>query len=347
MIFAVFGISHKTATLKIREKYSLSKKQISDLSTKIITNNLVNGVVILSTCNRMEVYVSTNFRGIRDFLFNKLQIMSCDLQYFYFLRDYEAVKHIFRVSSGLDSQVIGESQILGQIKNAYLYAKELKVIDKYISLMFEKAIEVGRIVRVKTDISKGNISIGTVAVKLAENLLGDLNNKKILIIGTGEIAQLVSKYLMGKKISKLFVANRTYEKAVELANLTGGKAIKFDTLKDELKDADILISATASPHLIFKRDDIMEVMAQRSMLNIKQPLVMIDLALPCDIDPEIKNLTNVLLYNLDDLKQIIDENYKKRIKEAKKAEKIIEEELNSFWRWIIKEELELVHAQVV
>ncbi len=193
--------------------------------------------------------------------------------------------------------------------------------------MFQKAIEVGKIVREKTKISEGNISIGSAALKMIESLFGSLKGKKVLIIGAGEIGELVAKYLVNKGIGGTFVANRTYEKANELAEKIDGKAVRVNFLRDEIRDADVVISATASPHLILQKEMVQEIAKFR-----KKPLCIMDLALPRDVDPEIDDINNVFLYNLDDLNLIIEENYKKRMSEAKKAEKIIEEEVEEFRR---------------
>lgn len=346
MSFILWGISHKTAPLKVREKFSFSRKQIPEVLIKLSRKEGTSEMVILSTCNRMEIYTTSDYpEEVREFLSSKLCIEKEELQYFYFLKDKKVIKHLFLVSSGVDSQIIGETQILGQVKNAYFQAKELGMTGKYLNRLFQKAIEVGKLVHRVTKISQGNISIGSVALKLAEDRGGDLKEKKILIIGTGKIGELVAKYLIGKGVSGTFVANRTYEKARELAEKIGGEAIRFDNLKVKIKETDIIISATGSPHLILKKGLIQEIMEFR-----KKPLCIIDLALPRDVDPEIKTLEKVSLYNLDDLNLIREENYRKRKKEVKKVKKIVQKEVEKFWKGIIPtfkaQKLELVHVPV-
>lgn len=327
----LLGLSYKTAPLKVRERYSFSKKQIPEIY-KLLCNELIRESVILSTCNRTEIYVTTYYpEEVREFICNRLQITNYELRYFYFLEEEEVIKHLFQVSSGLDSQVVGESQILGQVKNAYSQAKELGMTERYLNKLFQKAIEVGKIVHEKTKISEGNVSIGSVALKMIENLCGSLKGKKVLIIGTGKIGELVANYLMDRGITGTFVANRTYEKAKELAEKIDGKVVRFNLLRDEIRTVDIVISVTASPHLILKKETIQEIMKFR-----KRPLYIMDLALPRDVDPEIKNINKIFLYNLDDLNLIIEGNYKKRVREAQKAEKIIEEEARKFWRYLNK-----------
>ncbi|MFH1957999.1 MAG: glutamyl-tRNA reductase [bacterium] len=352
MNFILLGISHKTAPVKVRERYSFSKKRLSETLIRLSRNKMIDEVVLLCTCNRTEIYANTLARrdlaggdftdAAKKSLYSELRracrqagttnypttsLRAGELQYFYFLQNKDVIKHLFRVGAGLDSQVIGESQILGQVKNAYFHAKELGTTGKYFYKLFQKAIEAGKIVHRTTKISEGNISIGTVALRMAENLLGTLNGKKILIIGTGKTGELAAKYLADRGISGSFVANRTHEKAIELAAKIGGRAVGFNNLKNEIKDTDIIISATASPHLILKKEMIREIMSLR-----RKPLCLMDLALPRDIDPEIKCINNVSLCNLDDFNLIIEENYRKRVQEAKKAEEIIKEEVKKFWK---------------
>ncbi|MCM8784940.1 MAG: glutamyl-tRNA reductase [Candidatus Omnitrophica bacterium] len=342
MNFGLVGISHKTAPLEIRERYSFTKKKVSDILSKYILNETIDEIVILSTCNRTEVYITTDMvnRALKS-LCDELQIKKEDLHYFYFLQDKYVVKHLFSVASGLDSQIIGENQILGQVKNAYFIAKGIGTTKKHLNKLFHKAIEVGKIIRTKTKISEGNISIVSVALKLIERLCEDIERKKILIIGTGKISELMVEYLKKKGIYGVFVANRTYEKAVKLAEKINGKAVRFDNLINEIKDTDIIISATASPHLILKKDTIQDLIKYRG-----KPLYIIDLALPRDVDPDIKNINNVILCNLDDINLVIMENYTKKLKEAEKAKKIIEEEVEKFWKCINYQPSELVAVQV-
>lgn len=344
MNYILLGISHKTAPLSVRERYAFSKKRVSEVLNKLSHNKMIGEAVILFTCNRTEVYATTNYsREAKEFLLNELRTTNYELRHFYFLQNNDVIKHLFRVSSGLDSQVIGETQILGQVKSAYFKAKELKTIKKCFNKLFQKAIEVGKIVRNNTKISEGNVSICSVALKLLENLCGTLKKKKILIIGTGKIGELITKYLIDKEISGTFVANRTYEKTIELAAKINGKAVRFDSLKDEIKNTDIIISATASPHLILKKEDIFEAINHKP-LTMNNKLIIMDLALPRDVAPEIKNINNVILYNLDDLNLIIEENYEKRIQEAKKAEEIIEKEAEKFWQ-CLKHQSSIVNHQ--
>lgn len=331
MNLSLIGISHKTAPLKIREKFAFSRKQLREALSKLVEMESIDEAVIISTCNRTEIYacvkdVELGSLGLKNFILKYHHLEeNKNNRYLYFLKDREAIRHLFRVASGLDSQVIGENQILGQVKSAYLQAQEMGTTNGQFNRLFQKTIAVGKLVRTKTRISQGNLSIGKVALKMLEEFWQRLTGKKILIIGTGKIGGLVAKYLKDKRASGVFIANRTYENACLLASKVGGRAVKFDRLKDELTEADIVISATASPHLIIKKEMVREIMTLR-----KKTLVIMDLALPRDVDPEVKNVSNVILYNLDDLNSTIESNHKQRKEEAKLAEKIVEEETEKF-----------------
>ncbi len=334
----LLGTSHKTAPLEVRERYSLTGKQIPE-TYRLLSGQGSSEAVILSTCNRTEVYVTTQKRQelasgsyreeIGAVLGEGLEIREEERRYFYLREGEDVVRHLFRVSAGLDSQVVGENEILGQVRDAYLGARRAGTGGEHLAKVFRKGMQVGKIVRGETRISEGNISIGSVGVKMLEAMGGRLKGKKVLIIGAGKIGELVARHLGDRGIAGTFVANRTYEKAKELAERIRGKAVRFDLLKDTLRGADVVISATASPHLILRKEMVQEIMERR-----QRPLYIMDLALPRDADPGIGDIDNVVLYDLDDLNQIVAENYRNRLKEAEKAEKIIEEEVGKFWPWL-------------
>lgn len=340
MDLLLIGINHKTAPLEIREKFFLTKRQLKEALFELKEFS----AVILSTCNRMEIYthfadVNSGMQKIKEFLYAHYEVCENDIRrYFYVLEDIDVCRHIFRVSSGLDSQVLGETQILGQIRDAWTVAKDAGVIGNLLNELFEKAVETGRIVRQETKISQGNISIGSVAIKMCEEQLGELQDRSVLIIGAGKIGTLISKYLQEKGIKGIFVSNRTYERALELASNCGGEAINFTHLKEKLKTVDIVISSTTSPHLILRKEILMEVMQLR-----KKPLVIMDIALPRDVDPGAKDISDIILYDLDGLKSTVEENFARRKQEARLAEAIIQRELNK-WQ---KKSLESVPEAVL
>ena len=331
MNILLVGISHKIAPLKVRERFSFTKKRLKEVLTGLKETDSVLGAVILSTCNRMEIYthlanMNSGMERVKRFLFEYCRIKENDLKrHFYILKSEDAVGHIFRVASGLDSQVLGETQILGQVKAAKAAAKDIGIISGLLDAVFEKAVEVGKTVRTETKISKGNVSLGSAAIRMIEEKFSDLQDKLVLIIGAGKIGTLVSRYLNEKKIKGIFVSNRTYVKACELAKDCGGEAVNFNRLREELKKVDVVISSTSSPHLILGREILTEVMKVR-----EEPLLILDLALPRDVAPEAREIPGISLYNLDDLKSIVDENYNKRIEEARIADRIIRRELDKF-----------------
>ncbi|MBI5143572.1 MAG: glutamyl-tRNA reductase, partial [Candidatus Omnitrophica bacterium] len=253
----------------------------------------------------------------------------------------DALSHLFKVASGLDSQVLGETQVLGQVRQFYEEAKRYGYTDDLLDGAFNAAIEVGKLVRVKTKISEGRVSIGNVATALIKKEIKELRYKKVLIIGLGKISNLVIKYLAEEGLRAIIVSNRTYEKAVKMAESICGRAIRFNKLKKYLKDADIVISATSSPHVILKKEDILEALSFKPKA-LSQKLLIIDLALPRDIDPNVKNIEGVRLFNLDDLKSVVGKNIEKRNLEAVRAGIIIEQEVKRLWGRFIESERERV-----
>lgn len=325
------GMSHRATPVEVREKISFNNKRLPQALTELKQINLVRGAVILSTCNRTEIYaeVTNDIMGIKEIKKYLLKVGHVEEggidRYFYILNNEDMARHIFRVASGLDSQVLGEVQILGQVRSAWRVAKDMGASGERLDELFVNALEVGRMVRLETKISQGNISIGSVAIKMLEERSGDLGDKQILIIGAGKIGVLVSRYLVERGIKGIFLSSRTYAKACVLASNCGGRAVTFSQLNYELKRADIVISATSSPHLILRKEDLAEIMLIR-----KKALVIMDLALPRDVDPSAKDISGLSLYDLDDLKFVVEENYNKRKEAAKLAEEIIQRELEQF-----------------
>lgn len=328
MEFVVIGISHKTAPVEIREKFSFTKAQIQASQAKLREISAACGVIILSTCNRVEIYAhssacANSLSSIKKFIVDKFNLCEEDFQkYFYVLEDISAITHIFRVACGLDSQVLGELEILGQVKSAFSYSRDSGLTDDFLNRVFEKAIETGVCARRDTKLSYGNVSIGSVAVKVLKKRFDTLQGKSVLIIGAGKVASLMSKYLKEENIRGFFISSRSYAKACELASSSGAEALGFNSLPEKLKTVNIVISSTTSPHLILKKELIENAMNLR-----REPLLLLDLAVPRDIDPGVKAIANVTLFDLDDLKSVIEENYNKRKNEARLVEEIIEREI--------------------
>ncbi len=326
MEIIVVGANHKTMPVELRERLAINKASFP-------FNEDIKEMVILSTCNRVEVYaVTTNAKEgtarIIDFLSQYYCLKKVEFEtYLYSYQNEEAVRHLFKVAASLDSMVVGEPQILGQIKSAYEEAFKTKRTGPYLNNLFQKAILVGKKVRNQTEIGKGAVTVSFAAVKLAKKIFGELDNKKILIIGAGKMSEETAKYLIANK-SSIFATNRTYEKAVEIAAKFSGRAIKFDELFNILPEIDIVISSTSAPHLIIKKEDIKNLMP----LRYYKPLFFIDIAVPRDIDPDIGNIDGIYLYNIDDLQAVVQSNIKLRQKEITKCETIIEKEIKEFYR---------------
>lgn len=288
------AISYKKATINQME--SIWKYNVEDLLLKLYNYNNINECLILKTCNRIELYiVSESKKDLLIEIAKKLNFSS-DITDFYDKED--TINHLMRLSCGLESMIIGEDQILGQIKYFYLLAKKLKTIGPILSLVFHKIIQVGKRARTETKINKGSVSIGSAAVDLAEKYLIDLKGKIILIIGVGEIGVLVAKALSDRELDGIYISNRTFEKAKKIADELGGKAIKFESLNNYLRIADVVISATSAPHYILFKKDIENIMKYRK----NKKLFIVDIANPRDIEDSVSTIENVTLCNIDNLK---------------------------------------------
>lgn len=327
------GTNHNYSPIKFRERISFSKKALKDALGFLIDETGVDGAVIVSTCNRVEVYASCNCpeRGIdkiSDFLSTYHEIDKRVLApYLYRHAGIEAFRHLAEVASGLDSQVLGETEILEQIRFFYKESMRMGFSDSFLEQLFNQALTIGRIVRLRTRISRGNASIGNLAITLVKSRVKDLKKKKALIIGMGEVSKGILQRLLKEGVDSILISNKTYDKALLFANSIGAVAVRFDRLKEELRQADIVISATSSPHTILKKEDL---------IDISKPILIIDLALPRDIDPRVKEISGVWLFDLDSLKSVTQENVAKRRIEAERARAIINEEVNKLWKDIIK-----------
>lgn len=320
-------IDHKTADInKIEE----STTTMEDIFAKIQKEHQVQEFIQLKTCNRAEIYLVMDEAPL-DYHWNGLVVE----------KDEKALEHVLKLSCGLESMIIGEDQILGQLKDAYKVSVKTDCCGQVLSTVFTKAIHVGQSVRKKIRINQGSVSIGSAAVNLAESVLGNLKCKKVLVIGAGKMGTLVAKALVEKHLQAIVVANRTYDRAVCLAKELGGSAIHFDSLSQAMSDADVVISATGAPHNILTQEKVSEAVPPEHL----QTMVMIDIANPRDIEEEVAQL-GVKLYNIDDLRGIADKNKKIRETEAKEAEKIIADELELLEKSLRHLEVEPVIAQI-
>jgi glutamyl-tRNA reductase len=304
----------------------------------------VHEAAAISTCNRTELYLVVGDAVEAEsvalgILSRQAEIRPTELLgHLYSLRATEAARHLFRVTAGLDSMILGEAEIQGQVKRAYELALVESATGPILNRLFRGALAAGGRAREETAISEKGQSISSVAVELARRTLGDLAQRRVLVIGAGETAELVARALVARGVETVFIANRRYDRAIGLAQRFGGRAVRFDELPDQLAAADIVVSATNSPHHIVERDELAQVMAARE----GRPLLLIDIAVPRDIDPACRELAGAAVHDVDDVQQIVARNASGRAAEAKRAERILEAELARFTRWLAS--LEVVPA---
>lgn len=335
MEIIIVGLSHKTAPVEIRERLSIPKDLLSDYLRQLVSLTSVQEGTIISTCNRVEIISVINQRAgeqeLINFLAKVAQLPVAELdRYLYKLRNGEAIKHLFRVACSLDSMIIGEPQILGQVKEAYRLAVENKVARLILNKLFHRAFFVAKRVRTETKIANQAVSVSYAAVELAKKIMGDLKDKKALLIGAGEMSELAAKNLLSQGIKEILVTNRTYARAEELAAELRGRPIPFGEFPAQLKEVDIIISSTGSSHYIVHKDQVQSVIRARR----HRPMFFIDIAVPRDIDPQVNEIDNIYVYDIDDLQNVVEENKEERKKEIIKAENIIQQGQVSFQNWL-------------
>jgi glutamyl-tRNA reductase len=334
-MIVLIGLNHKTAPLAVREKIFAGCQEEKDLLSSLRSINGVGEVLYLSTCNRIEIIASVEEtedagKSLNDFLaqnggLTPTEVANC----FYEYRGEEAVRHIFRVSASLDSLVIGETQILGQVKDAYRQALAQNATGVVLNRLMHCSFRAAKRVRSETAIAVNPVSVSFAAVELAKKIFGSLTGKKILLIGAGEMAELTGMHLISNGAEEIIVANRSMPQAIALAEKFHGEAVSLDALEEKLIEVDIVISSTGAPAYIVTADLIRKIHHQRK----NRLLFLIDIAVPRDIDPAASLLENVYLYNIDNLQDIVDENMNVRKKEAIKAEMIVEEEITRYVSW--------------
>lgn len=335
MAILLIGLNHKSAPVEVREKVSLSRPQIEKLSEKIRQVQSFSGCTILSTCNRTEFYVDADspFAAQED-LINLMcgysGLTPRELAPFLYIKfNRNAAEHLFTVAAGMDSMILGESQIQGQVQDAYEYALNYGISDNILNTLFMNALTVGKRVRTETQIDRHTLSVSIAAVELAKDYFGGLSDRQVLVLGAGETSELTSRYLIDNGTQSIMVSNRTYERAQWLAGEIGGKAVKFSELGVYLPKADLIISSTASPVPILEKADLVAAQADR-----EKPLLIIDIAVPRDIAPDVAELPYVKLYDIDDMERKTDENLVARQQETVKAKAIVNEELEDFYFWL-------------
>jgi len=336
MFVLVGGVNHRTAPVEVRECLSFTGQSLPEALARIGADPAIAGCVILFTCNRTEIYAAAReldeaLNAIRGHLSRLSRVDIAGIKnYTYVHTLHDAVRHLFRVAAGLDSMLLGEPQILGQVRDAYQFAFQRGFTDKVLNTLFQQAIAAGKRVRRATGIDQNAVSISYAAVDLARQALGELAGRSVLIIGAGKMSELAARYLVANGVTGVIVSNRSYERAVNLARQFGGRAVKFDQLYNYMLEADIVISCTAAAHYVVHYPQVAEVMARRPGAR----LLLIDIAVPRDIDPRIGELPGIVLRDIDDLQTVVDQNLAWRKQAAVTAEGIIEEELNQFMAWL-------------
>jgi glutamyl-tRNA reductase len=328
-----FGLSHHTAPLDVRERFTVPSFALPEALARLKTMPGVEEGLILSTCNRTEFYVSGEVRNWSDQSFFENfygDLRAADERHLCQFRASDCVRHLFRVSAGLESMVFGETEIFGQVKCAYELARSAKTTGKLLNRLFQKSFQVGKQLRNTTGITRGNVSVSSVAVDLAEQIFGDLHGRKIMVVGAGEIGLKTARAFRSRGAEEIFVSNRRFERAQALATLTGGRAVYFEDWEPEFRDLDILVSCTAAPHPILTLDKLTPLWRVRR----QGPLFMIDLAVPRDIDPEVERLDDVYLYDLDSIQLKAEKSLADRKRESEKCCHLIERHVQEFALWL-------------
>lgn len=328
MQLVVLGVNHKTAPVDVRECFAFSEEQIRQMLLHLGEHEEINECVILSTCNRSEMYAVVEdaeeaLPALMKFWGRGAPEQEGEPgEFLFYYTDEECIRHLFRVASSLDSLVIGEGQILSQVKKAYSLARDTGTTSTVLNTLFNRAIAVGKKVRTETRIAYSAVSVSYTAVELAKKLLGDLRTAKVLILGAGEMSELTARHLVENGVKTVFVSNRNYERAQQLAERFNGQAVVFENFMKSAEEADIVITSTGAPHYIIRAWDVAHLMPKRQ----GRPIIFIDIAVPRDVEPEVSAIAGANLYNIDDLEAVVEENMRGREKEAAAAEAIIEAE---------------------
>lgn len=323
MSLFVAGLSYRTADVEEREQLAVTPSKLGCHGCRLKICGDLDEVVLLSTCNRVEIYGTTPLMtGRIDSLFRLLTQTAHDFRpKVYVHENVEALRHLFRVTSGLDSMVIGETEITGQVKHAYETAHTARLTGRVLNRVFQKALQTAKEIRTRTGIGRGATSVGSVAVELAEKIFRDsLAQKTVIIIGAGKMGEACVRHLAKKGAQSILVSNRSFDHAVELAGAFGGKALRFEECLTAMADADIVVASTGCPKTLLHRADVEKLMHARR----NRPLFLIDISVPRNIDPEVQRLDNVYLYNIDDLEAIVRENVRSRAQELAVCEQIID-----------------------
>jgi len=337
------GLNHKTAPVELRERLAIAPEELANETRALISHPGIREGLILSTCNRVELLVS--YEGgepeLASYLNQRFTVDAQSLQpHLYQHHETEAARHLFRVASSLDSMVVGEPQILGQVKEAYAAARSVGAVGGNLERLLQGAFAAAKKVRTETQIGSSSVSIASVAVDLARKIFGSLEGKRVLLVGAGKMSELAARHLMKQGAGSLLISNRTHERAIGLAQKFNAHVIRFDDLYARADEADILITSTGSPEFIFRSPHAQQFLHRRR----NRPMFIIDIAVPRDVDPEINRLDGIFLYDIDDLQSVSVSNLSDRSREAQRAEEILEQELARYRRRV--ESLDVVPALV-
>ena len=330
MMLQLIGINHKTAPVEVRERLAIPESRLPEAHQHLARHPGIQEGLIISTCNRVELLTSAPGEAVvdlRGFLHEYFHVNPSDFEpHLYEFREKEAIRHLFRVASSLDSMVVGEPQILGQVKDAYTIARGVGSVQGNLDPLISRAFAVAKKVRTETAVGSSSVSIASVAVELAKKIFGSLRGKSVYLIGAGKMIELAARHLVSHGASTILVSNRTYDRAVEIAQKFNGKAIRFDDLYDNVDRADIVISSTGAPHAIFRREHGEKFLSRRK----NKPMFFIDIAVPRDVDPELNDLEGIFVYDIDDLQQAVSSHLADRGKEAERAERIVDFEVDAY-----------------
>jgi len=328
MNFQLIGVNHNSAPVEVRERLAIPETQLPDAIRTLMQQPGVEEGIVLSTCNRVELLTSSQQGSdLREFIRAYFGVSPDALNsHIYEFKQREAVRHIFRVASSLDSMVVGESQILGQVKEAYAIARGLGAVHSALEVLLSRAFAVAKRVRTETAVGSSSVSISSVAVQLAEKIFGSLNNKTVYMVGAGKMAELAARRLMANGVGKILFSNRTHERALQLAEAFGGQAVPFEQLHETADRADIVLTSTGAPDFLFRQEHGERFLARRR----NQPMCFIDISVPRNVDPEMDRLDGMFVYDIDDLQAVAAGNSAERKKEAERAEKIVEAEVERF-----------------
>ncbi len=332
MNLVCFGISHHEAAVEVRERFALGELASVKTAQQARAAGVAEEIVVISTCNRTEYYAVTGSAAAQELRQQHLGDVP-GAGHFFHHDGASTVEHLFRVVSGLESMVIGETEVLGQVKKAYLKASEAGTTSRFLNKLFQRAFQVAKQVRSKTAITRGSVSVGSVAVDLAVQIFGDLRDRKVMILGAGETGELTARNLLSRGVRSLFVSNRSFERADALATELGGRAVHFDAWEDEMHDVDILLSSTAAPHCVVTRERLAPVLAERR----DRPLFIIDLAVPRDVEAAVNDLDGVYLYDIDSLQGIAEQAMERRRSELGTCDEMIRAHVDDFAAWLARE----------